>query len=72
MNSEDFFPGVYNHFKGGRYRALLLAQSEATLEYVVIYVHLDDGSVWTRPLESWCEPVTWPDGKTYPRFMEEP
>lgn len=67
-----FEPGVYTHFKGGLYRALFLARDERTLEDVVVYVHLHDGSVWTRSLESWSEYVQWPNGKTNPRFLKVP
>lgn len=69
---RDFMPGIYLHFKGGKYRALFLATSEATKEAVVVYVSLYDGSVWTRSLERWNEYVEWPNGKTNPRFMLVP
>jgi hypothetical protein len=67
-----FEPGVYQHFKGGKYSALCLAKDERTLEDVVVYVQLSDGSVWTRSLERWCEYVQWPNGKTNPRFLKIP
>lgn len=62
-------PGVYEHFKGGRFRLLMLAREEGTGTRVVVYTHLDEtGHVWTRSVKSWVEQVEWPDGVERPRF----
>lgn len=43
-------PGVYQHWKGGFYRVLFVAFDSADiLEYVVVYMSMTDGRVWTRP-----------------------
>lgn len=41
-NSEEgkFKPGVYRHFKGGMYLALMLAKDSETEEDVVVYIPL--------------------------------
>ena len=68
----DIKPGLYRHFKGGRYRALLTAKnSENPSESVVIYVSLDHGTMWARPTTMWVEEVLWPDGTRRPRFVAE-
>lgn len=63
---------IYRHYKGHDYRVLTLAQMEATGEDVVVYKALHDESaskIWVRPLSSFTEPVTWPDGTIKPRFV---
>lgn len=63
---------MYRHYKGGRYRALLLAKnSENHEETLVVYVSLGFGTVWARPLPMWSEEVFWPDGQLRPRFELE-
>lgn len=71
--SETFRPGIYRHYKGGLYRALFLAKEEGRSKgpagsfWVVVYVSLSHGTVWTRPLRSlgipdqdaWTDLVTW-------------
>lgn len=63
----------YRHFKGGRYRPLMGAlNSENRDEELVIYVSLDHGTVWARPMKMWLEQTDrWPDGKTRSRFVPE-
>jgi len=66
----DIAPGIYEHFKGGRYRVLMTASHTETHEAIVVYVSLDIlGEVWARPLSVWNETVQWPDGFTRPRFI---
>ena len=60
--------GIYEHYKGNRYRLLCVANHSETLEKMVIYQALyGDGEIWARPLSMWNEPVK-KDGKTVPRF----
>ena len=59
---------IFEHFKGGLYRMLFLARDSETQEPIVIYMHLDDGSMWTRRLSLWQEQVLWHDGVMRPRF----
>ena len=64
-------PGIYKHFKGGRYSVLLTALDSETTQEVVVYVSLDTGSIWCRPVSMWHEMVRWPDGVSRPRFVAE-
>lgn len=61
-------PGLYTHFKGGKYRLIYLGKHSETTERVVVYQSFTTGEVWVRPLESWTGPVVWPDGVTRQRF----
>jgi hypothetical protein len=66
----DIEPGIYEHFKGGRYRVLHTASHTETHEGIVIYMSLDShGTIWARPLSMWNEQVEWPDGFKRPRFI---
>lgn len=62
-------PGLYNHFKGGRYCVLMTATDSETQQESVVYVSLDHGTVWVRPASMWNEAVEWPDGVKRPRFV---
>jgi hypothetical protein len=46
----EFKPGVYEHYKGGRYRALMLVDHHETREKMVVYVSLSYGTVNVREL----------------------
>lgn len=66
-------PGVYRHFKGGRYRVILVGRylSEPT-RHAVVYISLIYGSTWIRPLNAWQEETDrWSDGVRRPRFVLE-
>jgi hypothetical protein len=67
----DIPPGIYKHFKGGRYSLVTLAQHSETKEPLVVYVSLKTGRVWARPVAMWTEEVVWPDGITRTRFIHE-
>ncbi len=63
-------PGIYEHYKGGRYRVIGVGVYESTEESVVIYEALydnDASKLWVRPLESFEETVEV-NGETIPRF----
>ncbi|MGI4873198.1 MAG: DUF1653 domain-containing protein [Janthinobacterium lividum] len=47
---------VYQHYKGARYMALVIAKEEATGREVVVYQGLNDSQVWTRPLDEFQPP----------------
>ncbi|MGN7799503.1 DUF1653 domain-containing protein [Leifsonia sp. 22587] len=65
---EDVTPGVYEHFKGGRYEVLALARHSESLEWHVFYRTLyGDRSLWIRPLSMFTESVTH-EGVRRPRF----
>lgn len=62
-------PGaLLQHFKGTKMRVLHRALDSATCKDVIIYVHLDDGRIWVRPVEEFFQMVTWPDGERRTRF----
>ncbi len=64
-------PGLYEHYKGGRYRLLWVALHSETQEPLAIYVSVGDGEgrVWARPAHMWSEEVTLPSGERRPRFV---
>lgn len=64
----EWKPGIYRHYKGNLYEALMLARHSETEELMVVYRALyGDGGVWVRPYSMWAETVTV-KGKTVPRF----
>ena len=53
---RHFKPGVYKHFKGGMYLALMLAKDSETEKDFVVYIPLYDKPesgtrAWIRPLD---------------------
>jgi hypothetical protein len=57
----------YNHYKGGQYQVLSMAEHTETKEKLVIYKSIQFGSLHARPLDSWNGRVKV--GKTMvPRF----
>lgn len=72
MNSDDFRPGVYRHYKGNHYLALGLAREDETDEIVVVYTRLYPRAGYpmsTRRLTVWSESVIGADGGMQPRFV---
>lgn len=61
--------GKYEHYKGTQVQALSVALHSETKEEMVIYIHLEDGQQWVRPLKMFLETVTI-DGKEVPRFKK--
>ena len=63
-------PGLYRHYKGGRYRVLGTARHSESDELLVVYRCLyDNDSLWVRPLAMFMEMVTV-DGRVVPRFEQ--
>lgn len=61
-------PGIYEHFKGQRYRVLGLCHHSETEEPLVVYQALyGERGLWVRPLDNFLETVTV-DGEPMPRF----
>jgi hypothetical protein len=63
-------PGVYEHYKGNKYRVIGVAKHSETLEDVVVYEALYDNKtsqLWVRPLEMFLGEVEV-GGKQIPRF----
>jgi len=68
---EKFKPGIYKHFKGNLYYALMVAKHSETEEEMVIYISLynnEYSQVWIRPLEDFMGNKTLEDGTKVKRF----
>lgn len=60
--------GLYEHYKGFRYKVLAVARHSETLEELVVYQALyGDRGIWVRPLAMFLENVKI-DGRLQPRF----
>jgi hypothetical protein len=63
--------GLFEHYKGKKYKILGVARHTETLEMCVVYQALYDspefGAVWVRPLEMFLENIVV-EGKEKPRF----
>ena len=69
MDTQDFRPGVYRHFKCNEYQLLGLARHSETMEELVVYRALyGEGGLWVRPAAMWSETVDR-DGYRGPRFI---
>lgn len=60
--------GIYRHFKGMECQAIGIARHSETLEDMVVYRELKDGTLWVRPLAMFVEEVE-KDGYKGPRFV---
>ncbi len=70
MANDLVLGGLYEHYKGNKYRVLSLVKHSETLETLVCYECLyenPEGKLWVRPLEMFCETVV-AQGKAVPRF----
>ena len=70
---RKFVPGVYRHFKGGMYLALMLGKDSETAGDVVIYcpLYVKEGikpTVWVRSLEDFMGLKEFEDGTKVIRF----
>jgi hypothetical protein len=60
--------GIYEHYKGKRYKIFGIARHSETLEELVIYQALyGEGDLWARPLRLFLETV-YIDQIERPRF----
>lgn len=71
---QKFKLGVYKHFKGGMYLALILAKDSETLEDLVVYIPLydnpeSDTKAWVRPLDDFMGYKELEDGTKVKRFQ---
>lgn len=61
-------PGIYDHYKGNKYKLVAIANHSETLDKLVVYKALyGKGGFWVRPLEMFIEDVEV-DGVKVPRF----
>ncbi len=72
---EEPRPGLYRHYKGGRYEVIGVARHSETKEALVVYRALyepepGEGSLWVRPKAMFLETVVV-GGKKVPRFRRE-
>ena len=68
MIIQELKPGVYEHYKGKRYKVVGIAEHSETLEKMVVYQKLyDDYGLWVRPLSMFTQEVEV-QGKKMPRF----
>ena len=70
MNADasEVLPGRYQHFKGGLYEVLGVAQHSESAEELVVYRPLyGTGGLWVRPRRMFLEQVEW-NGQRLPRF----
>ena len=64
-------PGIYEHYKGKKYRVIGVAKHSESLETLVIYEALYDNpesKFWVRPLNEFVEEIIWPDKTQKPRY----
>ncbi|MGA0611001.1 DUF1653 domain-containing protein [Caldimonas sp. KR1-144] len=63
-------PGLYVHYKGGRYEVIGVARHSETHEPLVVYRPLyGEGALWVRPYAMFVERVVV-DGVERPRFRK--
>jgi len=68
LNEKLIKPGLYEHFKGGRYLVIGVAKHSETSEWLVVYrAEYGDRDLWVRPAEMFEEEVN-SAGKIVPRF----
>jgi len=75
--TDDFAPGIYEHWKGGRYRALMLAWAHdlgGPEQWAVVYISLTNGKVflraWDSPdLDAWTDLIELEDNLVKQRFQ---
>lgn len=65
---ENMQPGIYQHYKGGKYELLFVSEHTETQDELAVYRSLDDNKIWSRPASMWQEQVTVA-GKLRPRFQ---
>lgn len=67
---ETITPGRYRHFKGNEYEVIGIARHSEDETPLVVYRALyEEGGLWVRPADMWCETVER-DGKEYTRFTK--
>jgi len=59
----------WQHYKGGVYEVITLANHSETQEALVIYKSIPFGSVYARPLSMWQENCEI-EGAEFPRFQK--
>lgn len=65
---ENLKPGIYQHYKGGEYELLFVAEQTEDHSELAVYRSLKDNHLWARPSKMWAEDVLV-DGQKRPRFI---
>lgn len=60
--------GRYRHFRGGLYEIYGLVKHSETSKFLMLYRSIETGVRWVRPVDSFINSVTLPDGSVVPRF----
>ena len=50
---------IYRHYKGTKVRVICEAIHSETEEYLVVYMHLEDGAIWARPKHMFLESIVF-------------
>jgi hypothetical protein len=53
LDISNFKLGIWEHYKGGRYTALMIVQHHDTRKPMVVYCSHERGSINCRPLRGW-------------------
>jgi hypothetical protein len=65
--------GRYRHYKGGEYEVLGVVRHSESLEPMVLYRPLYNGTgLWVRPYAMFTESVECEGGEWRPRFLQCP
>ena len=62
---------IYRHFKGSLHKIICVAKDSESLEDMVVYNHIEDGSIWVRSKDMFLSLVDhnkYPDVKQMYRF----
>ncbi len=69
LNDMTIKPGIYEHYKGGRYRVIDTVRHSETEECMVLYQPLyGEQKLWVRPFDMFVETVNV-NGTQVPRFQ---
>jgi hypothetical protein len=71
MNEIKDYPLIdrgYQHYKGGTYIVITLANNTVTKEIDVVYYSREFGTVYTRPLKEWFDVIESTELYTIRRF----
>ncbi len=60
---------IYRHYKGMKVKVLFEAIESESKEHMVIYMHLEDGVIWSRPKHMFLENIML-NGRETERFKK--
>lgn len=59
---------IYRHFKGTFHTIICVAKDSESLEDMVVYNHIEDGSIWVRKMDEFLSLV---DHHKYPNVKQK-